>query len=77
VTIAKIFRNGKSQAVRLPKAFRFKGDRVHIKRMGEAVVLLPYQSAWSVLFESLTMFSDDFMVARNQPPIQKRELLFK
>jgi antitoxin VapB len=57
---AKLFPNGQSQAVRLPKEYRFEGDRVYIQRVGEAVVLLPYQRPWQVLFASLGQFSADF-----------------
>ncbi len=70
---AKLFYNGKSQAVRLPKDFRFDGDRVFIKKMGDAVVLLPYEEPWQVLLDSLQRFSDDFMEERQQPPVQVRE----
>lgn len=73
---AKLFRNGKSQAVRLPKEFRFSSDKVYIKRVGKAVVLLPYQSPWSSLLESLEQFSDDFMQNRAQPRLEQREDLF-
>lgn len=74
---AKLFQNGKSQAVRLPKEFRFGSDRVYIKRVGNAVVLLPYQASWDTLLESLTHFSADFMSKREQLPIQERENAFK
>ena len=57
---AKLFPNGQSQAVRLPKEFRFEGDRVYIQRIGDAVVLLPYQRPWQVLLDSLSRFSADF-----------------
>ena len=57
---ARLFPNGQSQAVRLPKEFRFEGDRVYIQRAGEAVILLPYQRPWQVLFDSLEQFSADF-----------------
>lgn len=70
---AKLFQNGKSQAVRLPKDFRFDGDSVSIKRVGKAVVLLPYNEPWETLFDSLTQFSPDFMDKRNQPPVEVRE----
>jgi len=73
---AKLFQNGKSQAVRLPKEFRFGSDRVYIKRVGNAVVLLPYKSSWDTLLESLTHFSADFMSERTQPPTQDRENAF-
>ena len=74
---AKLFQNGKSQAVRLPKKYRFSGDKVVIKRVGKAVVLLPYQDSWETLFDSLEQFSDDFMSdARQQPGEQERESVF-
>ncbi len=74
---AKLFQNGKSQAVRLPKEFRFRGEKVFIKRMGNAVVLLPYEDPWQPLIASLDLFSDDFMEAREQPPAQDRESPFE
>lgn len=70
---AKLFRNGQSQAVRLPKAYRFEGDRVYIKREGDAVILLPYRHTWDPLFASLDQFSDDFMDPRDQPAPQTRD----
>jgi len=73
---AKLFQNGKSQAVRLPKEFRFGSDRVYIKRVGNAVILLPYNSSWDTLLESLAHFSADFMSERTQPPTQERENAF-
>ncbi|MFO1431897.1 MAG: type II toxin-antitoxin system VapB family antitoxin [Candidatus Competibacteraceae bacterium] len=74
---AKLFQNGQSQAVRLPKAFRLPGDKVYIKKVGNAIVLLPVQQPWETLFESLQLFSEDFMDERNQPPQQQREALFE
>lgn len=73
---ARLFRNGRSQAVRLPKEFRFEGDRVYVKRVGNAVVLLPYEDSWRGLFESLDRFSEDFMEEREQPVVQERESPF-
>jgi len=75
VKIARLFRNGQSQAVRLPKEFRFEGDFVYIKKSGNAIVLLPAKGVWSALVESLDRFSDDFMTERDQPKAQKREAL--
>lgn len=57
---AKLFPNGNSQAVRLPKEYRFAGEQVYIRRIGEAVVLLPYQTPWQVLVNSLSLFTLDF-----------------
>jgi antitoxin VapB len=75
---AKLFQNGQSQAVRLPKKYRFPGDKVLIRRIGNAVVLSPYQDAWETLFESLEQFSDDFMSEeRQQPESQERETAFE
>jgi antitoxin VapB len=74
---AKIFQNGQSQAIRLPKEYRFRGTKVYLKRMGNAVVLIPESDSWQPLIDSLSMFSDDFMADRNQPPTQPREDLFE
>lgn len=73
---ARLFRNGRSQAVRLPREFRFEGERVYVKRVGNAVVLLPYEDSWRGLFESLERFSGDFMQEREQPAEQERESPF-
>jgi antitoxin VapB len=70
---AKIFTNGRSQAVRLPKEYRFSGDDVFINKIGNIVVLIPKDDPWSVLANSLDQFSDDFMEDRNQPPQDSRE----
>ena len=75
--IAKLFQNGRSQAVRLPKQFRFEGDKVYIKKIGNAVVLLPMDNSWDSLFESLDKFTDDFMIEREQPEQQSREDIFE
>ena len=64
---AKLFKNGESQAVRLPKEFRFAGDEVFIKRVGDAVVLLPKARSWDTLLDSLGKFPSDFMTSREQP----------
>ncbi len=72
---AKLFRNGESQAVRLPKEFRFEGSEVLIKRVGDAVVLLPKARSWETLVGSLAKFSPDFLKERRQPAAQSREAL--
>ena len=74
--IAKLFKNGESQAVRLPKEFRFVGDEVFIKRVGSAVVLLPKAKSWDTLLESLEKFPSDFMNERDQPKeVERRDSL--
>jgi len=65
--VAKLFQNGQSQAVRLPKEFRFEGDEVYIKKSGKVILLLPMKNLWGALIESLDKFSDDFMTTRDQP----------
>ena len=67
---AKLFKNGQSQAVRLPKEFRFEGEEVFIHKVGNTVVLVPENDPWRSLTESLEMFSDDYLEVRKQPPLQ-------
>ncbi len=69
---AKLFQDGDSQAVGLPKGYRFNGDHVFIKRVGDAVVLLPCHATWETLLKSLPLFSADFMSERIQLPLQIR-----
>lgn len=70
---AKIFQNGQSQAVRLPKEFRFDDNEVYIKKTGHVVHLIPKTESWDVLFDSLKKFSKDFMAERVQPEQDRRE----
>ena len=72
MTTAKVFPNGRSQAVRLPKDFRFDTDEVYITRLGNAVVLIPTDNSWDVLFDALDGFTDDFMEKRHQPSEQQQ-----
>ena len=50
---AKLFQNGRSQAVRLPKEFQFAGDEVYIQRHGNAIMLVPRDKVWEVFLEGL------------------------
>lgn len=73
---AKLFENGRSQAVRLPKECRFRGDEVAINKIGDIVILMPKENKWSGFLDSLELFSDDFMNdGREQPAVQEREEL--
>jgi len=74
---AKLFMNGQSQAVRLPREFRFGGKEVFIKKVGNAVILLPKDNSWDALINSLSKFSDDFMLEREQGDYQEREGMFE
>ena len=64
---AKVFMTGRSQAVRLPKEYRFAGESVHIHRFGNSVVLTPKTGdRWAGLFAALDEFPRDFTFERNQ-----------
>mgnify|MGYP000235115266 CR=1 FL=1 len=71
---AKLFQNGRSQAVRLPKAFRMEGKEVKISRQGKKIILEPMDATWVTWFNTLGEFSDDFMQdGREQPEVQDRD----
>jgi len=73
---AKLFINGRSQAVRLPKDFQFSGDEVIIQKVGDAVILLPHNKSWEVFLHGLNTFTDDFMEeGRDQGTDQTRKEL--
>ena len=64
---AKVFNTGRSQAVRLPKEYRFDVDEVYVARLGQMVILYPPGKGWDLMASSLGHFTDDFMVERDQP----------
>jgi len=71
---ARLFLNGRSQAVRLPKEYKFNGESVYIQRVGEAVMLFPVDKEWEVFLNGLNSFSNDFMSEeRNQGMDKNRE----
>jgi antitoxin VapB len=71
---ARIFNNGRSQAVRLPKEFQFVGKDVYIQKHGEAVLLIPHNKLWETFIHGLNNFSEDFMQSgRDQGEEQERE----
>jgi antitoxin VapB len=72
---AKIFTNGRSQAVRLPKEFRFSGQDVFINKIGNIVILIPRDDPWASLANSLDQFTDDYMETRDQPAQDSRKSL--
>lgn len=63
---AKIFANGGSQAVRLPKSCRFEDDEVFVNHIGNAVILIPKDDPWIPMMTGLCLFSDDFL----QEPVE-------
>lgn len=69
---AKLFVNGRSQAVRLPKAYRFEGSEVYIKKVAGGVLLLPKDgSVWDTWEKKLMAYDEPFMTERNQPRFQQ------
>jgi len=71
---AKLFKNGRSQAVRLPKEFRFDGEEVYVRREGDSVVLSPKAAKddpWKDLFEAFAMYDPRFPIERHQPKEQQ------
>lgn len=73
---AKIFQNGRSQAIRIPKDYQFKGTEVYIQKHGDAVLLIPHEKVWEVFMEGINEFSEDFMKdGREQGTVQEREPL--
>ena len=58
---AKVFENGRSQAVRLPKECRFNTDEVAVNKIGDIVLLMPKTSKWSSFMQAIDMYSEDFM----------------
>lgn len=73
---AKVFENGGSQAIRLPKECRFSSDEVMVNKIGDIVILLPKQNKWDSFMRAIDMFSDDFMAEGRAVDIrQEREAL--
>jgi antitoxin VapB len=71
----QLLTNGDSQFVILPKGFKIEGSEVYIKKVGSVIVLIPQENSWQVLFDSLSLFSEDFMETREQPSLEIREEL--
>ena len=71
---AKLFKNGRSQAVRLPREYSLPGDEVYVKKIDGVVMLIPKnEDPWQPLLDSLEKFSDDFFnFKRDQGILQKR-----
>jgi antitoxin VapB len=70
---AKLFVNGRSQAVRLPKAFRFEGNEVYLKKTSKGVLLIPKENTiWEIWEKELMAYDEPFMEDRHQPEPQQR-----
>ena len=71
---AKLFMNGRSQAVRLPRQYAMPGDEVYVKKLNGIVMLIPKNAdPWQPFLDSLTKFSADFMNEREQGKVQQRK----
>ena len=71
--IAKIFMNGRSQAVRLPKEYRFNTDEVYITKQGNNVIISEKKPTWDDFFDTKSSFGDDFLNDRNDAEPQERD----
>lgn len=69
---ARLFQSGRSQAVRLPKEFRFSGTEVGVRHFGNGVVLLPLNDPWKTLEAALAAFEPGFVMQREQPEAEVR-----
>jgi len=57
---AKVFKSGNSQAVRLPKKYRFDSDEVAINRIGNVLIMTPKDDPWSIFSQGIREIGDDF-----------------
>jgi antitoxin VapB len=69
---AKLFTNGRSQAVRLPKEYRLDGTDVFITSLDGVIMLIPRKTPWAGFVASLQRFTGDFMEERKQPEPDQR-----
>lgn len=72
---AKLFMTGRSQAVRLPRAYRFEGSEVVVKHFGGGVLLLPKNKPWEILEEALGEFEPGFTLARGAQEQVERDAI--
>jgi antitoxin VapB len=73
MAIAKVFRTGRSQAIRLPKEFRVEADAVRLKRTSEGFLVIT-KDPWDVFFEGVEQLSDEFLGSeRVQPKLESRD----
>ena len=73
---AKVFKNRRSQAIRLPKECRFSSDEVIVNKIGDVVILLPKENKWDSFMRAIDLFSDDFMAdERTRDIVQEHEAI--
>ncbi len=66
--------NGRSQAVRLPKEYRFDTDEVYVTKQGQNIIISPRKTTWDEFFDTKSAFDDDFLDDRQDAQPQDREL---
>lgn len=73
---AKVFQNGRSQAIRIPKELRVDSSEVYIEKVGDTLMIKPKkEDRWDKFFDELeSVDSEDFLESRDQLPVQEREL---
>ena len=76
MTVGKVFMTGRSQAIRLPKDYRFDTEEVIMNKIGDVLIVIPRNKAREIFLTSLDEFTDDFMKdGRAQPLPEEREVL--
>jgi antitoxin VapB len=77
--IARLFKHGRSQAVRLPRAFRLPGDRVRVRRVGSGILLEPIATDLDEWFAAMDRFADKPFLeeGRDQPPMPEPKAMFE
>ena len=71
---AKLFKNGQSQAVRLPKNCRFAGTEVTVKKIGDAILLMPVITSWDHLLKSIDLFPVTISFKKDKPDFKEKDL---
>jgi antitoxin VapB len=74
--LAKVFQNGRSQAIRIPKEFRFDTQEVYVEKIGETLIIKPKRdNKWDSFFQLLKdVDTTDFMPKREQPPLDSKDI---
>jgi antitoxin VapB len=76
MNIIKLSKDNEHQFIDLPQNYQIEGEEAYIKKVGNVILLIPKDNPWQTLFNSLELFSNDFMEQREQPAQPERETLF-
>jgi antitoxin VapB len=76
MNIIKLSKDNGHQFIDLPQNYQIEGEEAYIKKVGNVILLIPKDNPWQTLFNSLELFSNDFMEQREQPAQPERETLF-